>query len=219
MEPHKRFIRSNKPKLIKVLCTDASFILQHVEGKELITEREYNNLIPNSDTRGEKVTIDLLDKLMNKGDQHCKEFIALLGEDETLQTFPALKEILPPPTAPQQVAVRTPGTDTPVQEAGLVKTYAMIQSPRGLCVIINNVNFEKSTERRGSDTDADTLEQVFHWLGFTVERHRNKTVAEMKAVLQECSQKAVGDCFICCVLSHGKSEGILGHDDDIEENS
>jgi len=209
------FIRSNKPELIEAICTDASFVLQRVEKKKLITRREYTILSQKIDQDVEKGTIGLLDKLMNKDDQHCKEFISILGEDETLKTFPGLGKVLCPAMAPQQVAVRTPATDTPIQEAGLDKTYEMVQIPRGLCVIINNVNFKKSGERKGSDTDADTLDQVFTWLGFMVKRHRNKTAAEMKAVLQECRQSAFGDCFICCALSHGESKGILGCDDDI----
>ena len=42
-----------------------------------------------------------------------------------------------------------------IPEAGL-PAYPMTREPRGLCLIINNMNFPKTnlTERRGSDVDA-----------------------------------------------------------------
>ncbi|KAL2102775.1 hypothetical protein ACEWY4_001943 [Coilia grayii] len=168
---------------------------------------------------GETAATEMLDKLMNKGDQHCKKFISLLNEKEILNTFPPLEGLLPlQQVAPHQGAAQAPAPDHPVQEAGLDKTYEMTHSPHGLCVIINNVNFKKSKERQGSDADADNLTKVFTWLGFTVECHRNLTKDEMKTVVHECSQKARGDCFICCVLSHGGSKGVLGCNDDDDDD-
>ncbi|XP_063074209.1 caspase 20, apoptosis-related cysteine peptidase [Engraulis encrasicolus] len=202
------FIRSNKPDLIEVICTDTSFFLQRVEKTQLIVRREYTKLKANIDRDLEKGTIDLLDKLIDKGDETCNKFISLLKEDDTLQTFPALDFRTTYHRLLWTNLCHWGGTHTQH-----VKTYAMNKRPRGLCVIINNMTFKNSGERKGSDIDAGTLEHVFTWLGFTVERHNNKTVAEMENILQKC--KVFGDCFICCVLSHGQSEGILGCDDEV----
>ncbi|XP_063074169.1 caspase-10-like [Engraulis encrasicolus] len=153
---------------------------------------------------------------MNKGDPQCKDFISLLREDLMLDEFPGLRSLLlSAPAAPNQVAAGAAASDTPVQQAGLER-YKMNHSPRGICVIINNVDFvKKEKKRHGSDKDADALKNVFTWLGFTVESHKNKTVDEMKRVLQDCSKRAGGDCFICCVLSHGGSKGVSGCDDEV----
>ncbi|KAF4112003.1 hypothetical protein G5714_006798 [Onychostoma macrolepis] len=98
---------------------------------------------------------------------------------------------------------------SPVQE---VSQYKIEQIPRGVCVIINNVDFATMKERRGSDEDQKCLAKVFHWLGFKVVEHRNKTAAEMKNLLKEVGKTVDGDCFVCCTLSHGMKEGVCGTD-------
>uniref|UniRef100_A0A673H4T7 Caspase 20, apoptosis-related cysteine peptidase n=1 Tax=Sinocyclocheilus rhinocerous TaxID=307959 RepID=A0A673H4T7_9TELE len=56
------------------------------------------------------------------------------------------------------------------------------------------------------------LEKVFRWLGFEVVAHRNKTAAEMKNLLKDVGKTVDGDCFVCCILSHGLKEGVYGTD-------
>lgn len=53
---------------------------------------------------------------------------------------------------------------------------------------------------------------MFNWLGFKVEEHRNKTAAEMKNLLKDVGKTVDGDCFVCCILSHGEKEGVCGTD-------
>lgn len=62
---------------------------------------------------------------------------------------------------------------------------------------------------------SDALENLFKWLDFEVECHDDLTKAEMKSVVQEGSQRADGDCFVCCVLSHGETNGVLGIDEEV----
>ncbi|XP_076138878.1 uncharacterized protein LOC143122000 isoform X2 [Alosa pseudoharengus] len=104
-----------------------------------------------------------------------------------------------------------PSTDDPVQEASMEMAYEMTHSPRGICIIINNVStdFKESSQWQASTDDADALKEVFTWLDFTVECHKDLTKDQMKTVLQEWSQKADGDCFVCCVLSHGEDDEVL----------
>ncbi|KAG5267697.1 hypothetical protein AALO_G00224640 [Alosa alosa] len=205
-------IRSKKTTLIDILSTDASFILQHVQRENLITGREYKNLYSMSQN-GEKTTIELLDKMMNKGDDHCKRFISMLRESEIVGTFPALKELLNPQENVPHQEIAQAATDNPDNNSD--SAYKMVNNPRGLCIIINNVNFQKLSTRNGSSEDADALEQVFTWLNFKVECHKDLTKDKMKSVVQEGSQRADGDCFVCCVMSHGETNGVLGCDSEV----
>lgn len=182
--------------LIETLSVEAEFILQHVHQANLITQREYMNLTDISERQ--RRVINLLDKLMGKGEETCRNFIDLLRKDSILESFPTLKDH----------AI----FDSPVQE---VSQYKIERIPRGICVIINNVNFTTLKERCGSDEDQKHLAKVFHWLGFKVVVHRNKTAAEMKNLLTDLGKTVDGDCFVCCVLSHGIQEGVYGSDDGV----
>lgn len=189
-------ICQNKVFLLETLSVEAEIILQHVQQAGIITMREYGNLsdIP----QREKRVIGLLDKLMGKGEETCRRFIELLRKDDILEIFPLLKDH----------AV----ISSPVQE---VCQYKIAQNPRGTCVIINNVHFATLSERMGSDLDQEKLAKVFRWLGFEVVVHRNKTAAEMKNLLEDLGKTVDGDCFVCCILSHGIKEGVCGTDGDV----
>ncbi|XP_076837161.1 caspase-7-like isoform X2 [Brachyhypopomus gauderio] len=92
--------------------------------------------------------------------------------------------------------------------------YTMSSKPRGVCVIINNEHFTNpEVTLHGSRKDADALEDVFRFLGFKIEVHKDLTAQKMKELMLEYSkQQHDGDCWVCCVLSHGISEGVLGSD-------
>lgn len=83
-------ICQNKVFLLETLSVEAEIILQHVHQAEIITPRDYRNLsdIP----QREKRVIDLLDKLMGKGEETCRRFIELLRQDSILEIFPELKD-------------------------------------------------------------------------------------------------------------------------------
>ncbi|XP_016107213.1 caspase 20, apoptosis-related cysteine peptidase [Sinocyclocheilus grahami] len=191
-------ICQNKVFLLETLSVEAEIILQHVQQAEIITKRDYMNL---SDVpQREKRVINLLDKLMGKGEEACRRFIELLRQDSILEMFPELKD---------HAVISSPAMTSPVQE---VCQYNIAQIPRGTCVIINNVHFATLKERMGSDVDQKHLEKIFRWLGFEVVAHRNKTAAEMKNLLKDVGKTVDGDCFVCCVLSHGIKEGVCGTD-------
>ncbi|XP_076871096.1 caspase-8-like isoform X2 [Brachyhypopomus gauderio] len=90
----------------------------------------------------------------------------------------------------------------------------MSSEPRGLCVIINNEHFANPRNNRpGSRKDAVALEEVFGILDFKVEMHNDLSAQRMKELMLEYSkQQHHGHCWVCCVLSHGISEGVLGCD-------
>lgn len=59
----------------------------------------------------------------------------------------------------------------------------------------------------------ESLQEVFEWLGFNVKVYKNKTSEEMKDLLKMFSNKHHdGDCFVCCILSHGTIDGVCGID-------
>ncbi|NXJ66252.1 CASP8 protein, partial [Rostratula benghalensis] len=105
-----------------------------------------------------------------------------------------------------------------------LKAYKMTSRPRGVCLILNNHSFEKARkavpepkilkDRNGTDVDAVALKKVFSKLHFEVEEHKNLTAKEIRqtvAIYQSKDHKD-RDCFVCCILSHGKKGVIYGVD-------
>ncbi|NXN86748.1 CASPA protein, partial [Bombycilla garrulus] len=97
----------------------------------------------------------------------------------------------------------------------IMKSYKMDGPHRGFCLIINNVNFNRS-QRKGSCKDAEQLERVFTWLGLDVKTYTDLKSGDIINLMEtwQCVQDHKDrNCFICCVLSHGKSGAIFGTDD------
>ena len=80
--------------------------------------------------------------------------------------------------------------------------YNFGHTRRGLCVIINNVEFDREMDlgdRSGSDADANGLEKQFQNLGFQVRKYRNARVKEMLAYLRE-GTLINGEIMFCSIL-------------------
>ncbi|XP_066544409.1 caspase-8 isoform X2 [Amia ocellicauda] len=96
------------------------------------------------------------------------------------------------------------------------KAYRMASNPRGYCLIFNNFDFEKygKGKRKGTHKDEEALEKVFSWLGFTVKTFRDLKADEMRTRLKEYGEMSHEgkDCLVCCVLSHGEQQCVLGVD-------
>ena len=87
----------------------------------------------------------------------------------------------------------------------------------GVALIINNVTFEGegTADRTSSNKDAERLEEVLKGLRYQVIIRENLRAVDMIEVLHEVAADIVlpkHDGFICCILSHGNPEGILGVD-------
>lgn len=94
--------------------------------------------------------------------------------------------------------------------------YRMDRKHRGYCVVINNQNFISLSKRQGTDKDAECLKHVFQWLGFNVDIQTDVTKKCLEEVLQKYQSHpdhAKGDCFVFCVLTHGKSGAVYSSDD------
>ncbi|XP_057275869.1 caspase-8 isoform X1 [Pezoporus wallicus] len=109
-------------------------------------------------------------------------------------------------------------------ETSQVQAYKMTSRPRGVCLILNNHSFAKARERvpelkdmndrTGTDVDAGALKRVFSKLHFTIAEYRDLTAEEIRKTVNiyRCEDHKDKDCFVCCILSHGKKGMIYGVD-------
>uniref|UniRef100_A0A8P4GKR1 Caspase-8 n=1 Tax=Dicentrarchus labrax TaxID=13489 RepID=A0A8P4GKR1_DICLA len=198
-------VRRNKTAIQMTLSADRILILNKVHEKDLITRREYINLksINKEDVEGH--VIELVDKIMNKGEDTCQAFLDLLQTDDEIKTtYPELQSLqlnninfLPKPIS--------------VSSIPHIPEYQLNSQPTGLCVIINNQNFTDMKQRSGTYRDAQSLAEVFSELGFRVLMCEDQTKHQMDQALRYFAPKH-GDAFICCILSHGKKGVVLGVD-------
>ncbi|KFQ30388.1 Caspase-8, partial [Mesitornis unicolor] len=119
------------------------------------------------------------------------------------------------------VAPNSPGS---WNESSQLEAYKMTSRPCGVCLILNNHSFAKAREmvpelknmkdRNGTDVDAAALRRVFSKLHFTIAEHRNLTAEEIRKTVNiyQCEDHKDKDCFVCCILSHGKKGIIYGVD-------
>ncbi|XP_063065331.1 caspase-9 [Engraulis encrasicolus] len=89
-----------------------------------------------------------------------------------------------------------------------IQNYKMDATPCGLCLIINNVEFEQYSElknRKGSDVDCEKLERRFKSLNFSVDVKRNLKYKQIRQELSALSKKdhSAYDCCVVVILSHG----------------
>ncbi|XP_043989171.1 caspase-8-like isoform X1 [Gambusia affinis] len=240
----KEILTCNKTKLIKILCADYRFILNKVQEKKLITLREYNNLKSINKEHVEGHVVEMVDKVMNKGEKTCQNFLELLQTDDIAETYPDLENMKLHDVLLKPVQATSPHSADMVPEAKRLKkdeVYELKSEPVGLCLIINNENFYSLKQRRGTDKDAESLAEVFSWLGFKVLMCKDQTRDQMERTLEvvaslrdeekqlqllelgvqewrvgclSAPQQPVGhgDAFVCCILSHGSLGKVYGVD-------
>ncbi|XP_074451713.1 caspase-10 isoform X1 [Larus michahellis] len=118
-----------------------------------------------------------------------------------------------------EMNLELPGEFSNVENESKMTSYKMDGPHRGFCLVINNVEFDRSLqERKGSCKDAEELERVFTWLGLDVWTYKNLTSWEIKDLMrtwQHLQDHKDRDCFICCILSHGESGAIYGKDEEL----
>ncbi|KAL1022028.1 hypothetical protein UPYG_G00021310 [Umbra pygmaea] len=91
----KECLLKHKTDLTDILSGEASLIFQHIQQNELLTDREYNILHrnpPPNQTQEDSI-IKLIDKLRDKGEDHCKLFLEVLHHKEITDTMPRLREL------------------------------------------------------------------------------------------------------------------------------
>lgn len=95
--------------------------------------------------------------------------------------------------------------------------YNMNFQSMGLCVLINNKNFHRSTgmgTRNGTDVDAAAVMKTFVNLGYRMVVLTDLTVQQMKDKLHSVSEEdhSKYSSFVCVILSHGDEGVIFGTD-------
>ncbi|XP_075685884.1 caspase-10 [Rhinoderma darwinii] len=105
-------------------------------------------------------------------------------------------------------------SDLSLNEQSETEVYAMNRKHRGYCLIINNSEFMKSDPRLGTEKDADFLTNVFTWLGLDVQIRNELSTQQICDCLIDFKQRdqTERDCFVCCILTHGKSQAVYGTD-------
>ncbi|KAM9833389.1 caspase-3-like [Syngnathus typhle] len=95
--------------------------------------------------------------------------------------------------------------------------YKMDYPNMGICLIINNKNFDKSTgmgTRNGTDVDAAFAMKTFKELGYTIKVATDQTVKQMMSLMLSVSEEdhSCNASFVCVLLSHGEEGVIFGTD-------
>ena len=99
--------------------------------------------------------------------------------------------------------------------------YNMKALKHGIVLIINNRNFRSHPERRGTERDEYNLIQTFYYLGYRPVVGNDLTSSEicyifdnLDTLLANCdaSTETANDSFVCCILSHGTKDSIIGSD-------
>ncbi|XP_067405012.1 caspase-8 isoform X2 [Emydura macquarii macquarii] len=122
-----------------------------------------------------------------------------------------------------QTASDSPGIQEEVQQHA-DNTYKMNSRPRGICLILNNHDFERARskvpklktikDRNGTDADAAALKRVFTKLHFEIAEYRNLTAEQIHHTVHKyrAMDHHNKDCFVCCILSHGDRGIVFGTD-------
>ncbi|KAI2660387.1 Caspase-8 [Labeo rohita] len=76
-------------------------------------------------------------------------------------------------------------------------SYEMKGDKRGVCLIINNRKFKTLRTREGTDIDKEDC-------------NRHQILQAMRYLAAR--DHTTADCVVCCMLSHGQAEGIVGVD-------
>ncbi|XP_046571455.1 caspase-8-like [Haliotis rubra] len=93
--------------------------------------------------------------------------------------------------------------------------YKMEAVPRGLCLIINNINFEGEIPSLHSAQEiAEPLKELFQKFHFKILYRKDKSANGMMEEVRFVAGKdhSQYDCFVCFVLTHGEDGVLFGSD-------
>ncbi|KAB5546517.1 hypothetical protein PHYPO_G00073000 [Pangasianodon hypophthalmus] len=117
------------------------------------------------------------------------------------------------PQKPTTLPIASPEDETeiprtPRRRTDSLQSYKMEASPCGVCLIINNVEFDAASElknRMGSDVDSEKMERRFRSLNFHVIVKKNLKCKHIRHELSMLAKMdhSVYDCCVVVILSHG----------------
>ncbi|NXR33639.1 CASP8 protein, partial [Zosterops hypoxanthus] len=187
---------------------------------DILTEMEKRGLLGKNNlsmlkSLCEKINISLWNRIEDGLNRFGQEEM-LITEEERVNTGRPEGHLV------SSVAPDPPGSFN--DSSQLLEAYKMTSRPCGVCLIMNNHNFAKAREgvlehkhmkdRHGTDVDAAALRNVFSKLHFRVEEYRDLTAEGIRETVKSFQSKdhEDKDCFVCCILSHGKKGIIYGVD-------
>ncbi|XP_054159964.1 caspase-9-like [Oppia nitens] len=174
-------------------------------------EHEMRTVVQRLSTDGEKLLFMMTS--FTRSRSTCDEFIRLLRETDHTDSqsnkhvADRLQEYN---TSKGNWEFRmTPNLNVTKSKAPLKGTlfYSMTKTPRGKCVIVNNVPKEVHIE-------SDRFKDIFQKLHFDVHDWYDLTVDKIVSNLQELKSEITSDddAFVLMIISHGSEESVLGKD-------
>ena len=114
------------------------------------------------------------------------------------------------PTASAEAAT-APATTSAAEEEDHRDCYNMRSNPQGICLIVNNINFQCSRILAPSVDNGRLLVGLFQELDFKVEVKRDLSVAGIMATAKEFASKDLShfDAFVFYILSHGNENDVI----------
>ncbi|XP_032046177.1 caspase-8-like [Aythya fuligula] len=190
---------------------------------DVFIEMEKKGILGEDNLTVLKTLCEKIDKSLLKKIEEYE--LNLFGEEEMLVTEGQRSSTEVTEACPRllssSVARDSPGS---CDQSSQLEAYKMTSRPRGVCLILNNHNFAKArkavpelrkmNDRNGTDVDAAALSKVFGTLHFIIEEYKDLTAEEIRKIVNiyRCKDHNDKDCFVCCVLSHGKKGVIYGVD-------
>ncbi|XP_067295293.1 caspase-22 [Pseudorasbora parva] len=189
-------------------------LLDDLLENNVIGSEEIEDIMQKTKTRTDQAR-DLIDNVRRKGRKASEILLNCLEKQDKF-----LYESLNIDSHPEISETRAHSSHLPIttdKPKFKNEEYKMDSNPRGLCLIINNENFKNPDHKRnGSQTDVESLTALFKELGFLVEIKKDQTASAIKQLMTNYSKdRRHGDCFVCCVMSHGVETGVLGFDEQI----
>ncbi|XP_054647218.1 caspase-3-like [Dunckerocampus dactyliophorus] len=137
--------------------------------------------------------------------------------EDTLDAFSLFSKRKNPSNADSEKAEETDSVPTSKASVCNPYRYKMDYPHMGLCLIINNKNFHRSTNmstRNGTDVDAAIAMKTFSELGYSIKVATDQTVKQMMSLMHSASQEdhSSSASFVCVLLSHGDEGVIFGTD-------
>ncbi|XP_076358066.1 caspase-2-like isoform X3 [Tachypleus tridentatus] len=238
MDPvHRELLKSNFVELSKVI--NLKQIVPFLLEKRIFTEHMMEDVL------AERTEVDQKHKLLldlpRRGPDAFEKFVEILLETGHYNAALILEPNFKNDSSISQLSTFnnfTGGLDMSVREIGHTQPdnqginqlrvkpatrwregsdcYKMSSCPRGYCLIINNVDFQKlMDERYGSEGDARKLNMVFHEIGYEVTLKTDLTSQQIIDVVEAFSKKPEHEHVDSCVviiLSHGEYDIVYGTD-------
>jgi len=232
-------IKQNRNRLIG--CIELIEILRYLPNSHIFLEEDLQKFEDATLTEEDRL-LNLLESLPNRGPKAFRGFVDVLMQAQQLKAA----WILDPQISPDAQRYgygdqhQFAGLDEDQQDSctvpavpGIVvkksaqlyggtifdsdKVYKMESKPRGLALIINNIEFPKQGSRRdGAEKDDPALKALLEGLGFTVAvDEKNKTAEEMWNLIKDFANHpghANADCSVVSIMTHGDEQGYCGVD-------